>query len=180
MVGLLALSIAWVGFEGIARPNVYTRASLLAIIIAFLSHELAHKYVAIMYGFRARYRVSPLWLAVTILSSFTQIKILAPGYVEVSYGSMLRIRGIKWTIAWGPLANILLALVAYIAYLLLPQGFTKNLLVTLAEVNAYIAVFNLIPINPLDGGKLIRISRLTWAVLMAVAVGLLATIRILV
>lgn len=51
----------------------------------------------------------------------------------------------------GPLSNLALALITYLAYL--PTQYA--ILLGIARVNFYLAVLNLIPIPPLDGGQIV-------------------------
>lgn len=72
-------------------------------------------------------------------------------------------RGIIWVSLAGPLSNLILAFITIIVYVVLVytapniimNGFAIMLITTFASLNVGLAVFNLIPIPPLDGSKVL-------------------------
>lgn len=73
-------------------------------------------------------------------------------------------RGMAWTAAAGPLSNLALAVVAAVVIGLLARfvpgtldrgGGVLELLVNLLRVNIALALFNLIPVPPLDGSRIV-------------------------
>jgi len=81
--------------------------------------------------------------------------------------------GMALTALAGPLANILLALVLMVLYkLLLAAGVVSGMvylvLGIIIQITVHLAVFNLIPIPPLDGSRLVTAilpDRLYWSVM---------------
>ncbi len=73
-------------------------------------------------------------------------------------------RGMAWTAAAGPASNLLLAVLAAVTIGLLARaapgalgrgGGVIELLVNLLQVNIALALFNLIPVPPLDGSRIV-------------------------
>ncbi len=159
-ISVLILTLIF-SFEGLHfNPNLLI-TSFLAVGTAYLIHELSHKFVAIKLGYAARFR---LYLPSTILSLiivFTGVKLAALGWVEVQAYKFKNwlYRRLKFSVEdegkiaiAGPLSNIILGYI----FLLLGLDFFRM-------VNAWIAFFNLLPIPPLDGSKVLHWKFGGWA-----------------
>ncbi|MCD6369486.1 MAG: hypothetical protein J7L38_06810 [Thermoproteales archaeon] len=151
------------GYGMILQEPILVATLALSIVTAFLSHELAHKYVALNQGFMARFRLDKQGAMLTAVSILLPIKIIAPGYVAIyslrGYPSSEQIGKISMA---GPLTNIFLALLA------LPWHNTSLLAYLFMRTNTDIAVFNLLPFGPLDGRKIIQWRMDLWALLFIV------------
>ncbi len=139
--------------------------SLIAVSTGFVFHELAHKVTAQRFGCWAEYRMWELGLiGALFLVVVTGWLFIAPGAVYIIpgyFGISRREDGI--ISASGATANIALA----ILFLLI--GFNFG-----AAINAWLALFNMIPFPPLDGSKVIRWNFAVWGVLVAAALMLLS------
>ena len=82
-------------------------------------------------------------------------------------------RGLAYAVAAGPASNIALAAAALAARAAAGVGPVYDYLSGFAYINAYMALFNLIPIRPLDGEKIVRYSPAWWAALAALSAALL-------
>ena len=139
-----------------------TLSILIGSISAFIFHELAHKFSAINYGFRAEYVTSRMGLLLTLISTipFIPIKVITPGYVRIiSYRYDKNIYG-RIALA-GPSTNILLALL----FVLLSRILYYPLIIA-SLINIDIAFFNMLPFPILDGSHIIRWSINTWILVM--------------
>ena len=182
------------GVTTIGNINFPDQNTLIVIGVGvgtgFLLHELAHKFVAQRYGYRAEYKASMFGLILTFIMAITiHIVFAAPGAVMIRKASYStpqstyeynendnaywdnlekKIGGEDlWISLAGPMTNIIL--VAFF-FSLLVSGVLSGipLLIEAASyaiyINLMLAAFNLIPIDPLDGGKIFRGNAIVWAV----------------
>ncbi|MEM3444865.1 MAG: hypothetical protein QW115_02715 [Thermoplasmata archaeon] len=144
--------------------------SFVAVITAFVFHELAHKYVANRYGYWAEYRASYFFLAVAFVCSlFLGFVFAAPGAVVIAGYLSRRENGIISIV--GPMTNYGVAL-ALIPFFLLHIfcGVLQVLIETIIFVNLFIAGFNLIPFGNLDGAKVLAWDWKIWLI-SVIAIG---------
>ena len=172
-IGIIVFLLVELGLEGIlwllrvrAIPP-YFLFMILGLVLAFLLHELAHKFTAIRYGFWSEFRLSTWGAALSLLSLALPIRIIAPGAVVIfAYGIT---RGEEGRIAVaGPLTNLILAALFFSASRALPMP-EALLLRRLAIFNTDLAFFNLLPFPPLDGSRVIRWSIFIWLALFLIA-----------
>ena len=171
----IAIGVILVSGVGLSFFTLRAFPSWLAIVAAvffftagFLVHELTHKAMAQRYGMWAEFRLDKFGAALTLLSAVSPLKIIAPGAVVIA-GNTTPDR-VGRTAAAGPTTNILIAsLLLGLAEVLHPIGFMEALLAGSA-INAFMALFNLIPFGVFDGLKVFRWSKQVWLVLLALAV----------
>lgn len=140
----------------------------LALIISIGIHEFAHVLAAYLQGDQTGKALGRLTLnPLAHLDMFGTIAIVVAG---IGWGkpapfNPYNLRYRRWGPALvalaGPLSNIILVMLAgYTLLLVGPQLETGNLLLsflaTLVFLNAALAVFNFIPVTPLDGSHLLR------------------------
>ena len=147
--GLIVYGLAGVQFPSLYPGYVggaYLLAGLLAALVfvgSLLAHELAHAVVARHNGLTVE--GITLWL----FGGVARLSGEAP-----SPGAELRIAGV------GPLVSLLLgvgfAILAVLVRVSGVHGLTIAVLGWLAGINIVLAIFNVVPAAPLDGGRLLR------------------------
>lgn len=154
---------------GVLDPGFYTSPYFIGILLGFAGHELAHRMVAIRHGLRAEFIAVPWGLLITFATGFIPgIVILAPGYVGVYAAGPYDPRGVARSVIAGPAANLSIGYAALLLSLILP-GWSPYLTVV-AAVNGWIAFFNLIPVPPLDGSKILRLDSKAWILMLAASI----------
>lgn len=173
-IGLATIIVALVGVSTAISTIRFLSPSLLLLLVlvfvmSFMLHEIGHKFAARYYGLWAEFRLSYLGVLVTLISIFTPfIKIISPGSVLVYGWADGKIIG-KISLS-GPLINIMLSTFFLTLNFLNFGGFLlKIAYIWGLAINAYVALFNLIPIGILDGAKIFRWNKYIWAISFAIA-----------
>lgn len=149
-------------------------AAFLAVTTGFVLHELAHKVVAQRYGFWAEFRAQFSNLALSLLLAlFTPFLFAAPGAVLIQGRVTPRESGLISLV--GPALNFVVAALALpFAPDVNPDAPRPLIFGMVAIVNAVLAAFNLLPIGPLDGRKVLRWSWPVWLASFLAALALVA------
>jgi len=146
--------------------------SFALLLIAMTVHEFARGAVAYKLGdstakLNGRLTLNPLahidpfWTIllplVLFLSTAGHFVFGAAKPVPVNYWSLKNPKkDMVWIGLAGPMANFILAfIIAGILRLIPAQGISALLLFNLLTINVVLAIFNLIPIPPLDGSKIL-------------------------
>jgi len=142
------------------------------IVVSMVLHELAHGYVAYLLGdttakedgrlaLNPLQHLDPVMSVILPMISFFLGGVVFGGAKPVPVNSR-RLRGGVWGMALvalaGPLTNFLIALVALALGTKVPAlsyGWSAQVLLQFVVVNLGFGVFNLIPIPPLDGSRVL-------------------------
>jgi Zn-dependent protease len=162
IIALVALVIAIMG-PSITYYKSLTNGYSIGIVVGFLVHESMHRYFARKAGMNASFVATGYGILITLISAVLPIKLLAPGYVRV-WGYRINPLGAFKSVVAGPASNILLSIIFLFSALLASGGY-RTWLLEVAEINAWLALFNLIPIGPLDGRKIFQFRPLMWLLL---------------
>jgi len=137
-------------------------AIFLTVGLAFVLHEMGHRRAARNYGAYSVYRAWTLGLVVAVVTSvFLGFVFAAPGAVYIFGPHLSREQNAKISLS-GPMVNLFLAL-AFIVFGLAFPAYGKTAQLG-AYVNSFIGAFNLLPFGPMDGVKVLRWSKLVWAI----------------
>ena len=150
--------------------------TLPALVLSLSIHEYAHAWVAYKLGdisqkIRGRLTLNPL-------AHIDPIGFIAIMLIGVGWGKPVTVddrnfkdsrKGMMLTALAGPISNLILAIVVTILLKVLYTvgvieamsasnigNITINMLMTLISFNVIFCVFNLIPLPPLDGSKIIK------------------------
>jgi Zn-dependent protease len=146
--------------------------SAVIVLTSFVIHELAHKFVAQRYGAWAEYRMFPYGLIMALmLALIAGIIFAAPGAVYIR-GNIDRAMNGKISAA-GPATNIVFGTIA-VVLATVTVGLLSSVFWIMASINAFFAVFNMLPIMPFDGSKIYKWNIAVYLLMLAAAVALLA------
>lgn len=147
MLTLLFLPTVQAAAPDLSGPAAVAAATSFPILlfVSVFAHELAHGAVARALGIRVREYVLTFWGGHT------------------SFGEGLRTPGISAAISVaGPIANLVLAGLGWFGLQAMSPGLPAVIVASLTWSNLVVAGFNLLPGNPLDGGRILE--ALIWKV----------------
>ena len=180
------------GFNGTMLLIAFV-ASLIIVGLSFVLHELSHKYSAIHYGYWAEFRKSNPMLVISLcLAVLLGVVFAAPGATLINTAGRQMTKKENGVISiLGPITNLIL-LVVFAALMVLGvvlgggqvvsggivfsitgAGFLFYLGYAGWLVNAMLAFFNMLPVGPLDGKKVLAWNPIAFILVIAAAAFLL-------
>jgi Zn-dependent protease len=135
--------------------------AILVTAPAIVLHELAHKFVAMSYGFGASFQLFPLGLAIGLVLKLigSPLILIAPGYVTIGQEAFANATAYRIIAFAGPAMNFLLWLGATIALKISKLNLNRTQTAALKltrTINMILFIFNMIPFGPLDGAKVLN------------------------
>ncbi|NTW71287.1 MAG: site-2 protease family protein [Eubacteriaceae bacterium] len=142
--------------------NIYQIIYILpALLISITFHELAHGYTAYKLGdptakdmgrltLNPLKHIDPAGFLMLVLFKFGWAK---PVPFNPNYFKNRRQGTLLVSLA-GPIANVIIAIIAIIAVFIF-KDFGLNFFSMLIQFNIFFAIFNLLPLPPLDGSKIL-------------------------
>lgn len=146
----------------------------LAVIPAFILHELAHKFVAQRRDMWAEFRANPFGLVGGLIVTWASGFLFAlPGAVEIVGHADKRDAGVISIV--GPMVNLGIAgLAMALEPLFRPIRISDfgSFFELIVLLNVILAGFNMLPVGPLDGRKVMRWSWLAFVGMWALILGI--------
>lgn len=168
-IGVAAVLVIGIGvsigvYSNIINGYDYWTPLMMAIFgvcmtASFLVHEFAHKIMAQKHGLWAEFRLTTWGSILTFASVFLPFKMIAPGAMMIA-GTTDR-KGIMKISVAGPITNIIFSAAFFAIAFTLP--WFSYVFAFAAYINAFMALFNLVPFGILDGFKIFSIDKKVWA-----------------
>ncbi len=164
-----------------ASPQVQSTL-IQALIVATLTagigivlHELGHRVVARHYGAQAHFQANDQMLVISILMALAAgFLFAAPGAVYHSGYLTKRQNGL--VAAAGPIVNMVLAILFLLAFILLRGSDLPEIVIQIMlagyTINAWLGLFNMLPIGPIDGAKVLEWNTVAFGVLFVAGIAL--------
>ncbi len=135
---IFLLVLLFMSFSSSATQIYYNAIFLAMVIGSIFLHEMGHAWATLIQGIPVR-----------------RIMIYGGGgFCERTRSAS--VKQDELIVAMGPIVNLAIWAVASLAWPYMPEGQLMWAVNMLAWINLFLAAFNMIPVQPLDGGKLFQ------------------------
>jgi Zn-dependent protease len=138
---------------------------VVAVLLGFIIHEVAHKLAAQKHGLQAEFRINPMLALISLISIALPVKFVAPGAVVI-WGPYITRRIEAEISSAGPLTNIVIAFIGLAVRSIKTLGIYGYYILL---INSFLALFNLLPLPMFDGGKLFQSDLRIWLALFSLS-----------
>ena len=154
--------------KDIANFIYYLPMAAVAATLSFVLHELMHKFVAQRYGAIAAFRASRGGLLITLATGAIGFLLGIPGATMIYVHNLTKREHGIVSLA-GPLTNFtVFAVFLALLFIAPPNGYIANLIFFVMFVSILLAFFNMLPIYPLDGSKVLAWDKRVYVATMGV------------
>jgi Zn-dependent protease len=176
IVSWITLSLA---FAVVINPVFFNLTNLLvslpialvAVGTGFVFHELAHRQAARHYGFASEFRAWYPGLAFALLLAIVtggRFIFAAPG-ATYYFGNNVTTKQNGIISVAGPIINIILGLILLSLSIFSQEVSITTILIYSAMINFWFALFNMIPVYPLDGSKVLAWNPAVWVAIIGIS-----------
>lgn len=175
LLAILSLAVAFIGprYFHLGGSAIITGAliPIITATTAIVPHEIAHRQTARNYGCGSRFILSfkgfIVTLLINLLSGITGFGALVfvSGYTGIFCRFGLMGKDVEGKTAFaGPATNLSIAILSLLLFYTLPitNIYIGYILLELFAFNSYVAFFNLFPVPPLDGQKVMMWNKGIW------------------
>jgi Zn-dependent protease len=153
----------------------YLPIAAIGVSLSFILHEMMHKVFAQRYGAKAEFRTSWSGLAITLVTGAFGFLLGIPGATMIyTSGFSKKENGVVSIV--GPLTNFVV-FGAFLGMLVLfnppHSSYFYNVINFTIFISILLAFFNMLPIFPLDGSKVLEWNKPIYIVVMAVIFALM-------
>ena len=149
--------------------------ALVGVGTGFIFHEMAHRQMARKFGYHAEFRAwnqGLIFAVVFAIISGGRFTFAAPGATYIFAHNIPVEKDGKISIA-GPVTNVIIGFVLFAMAALMTNDFAFKVLLNAGIINFWLALFNLLPIGPLDGTKVMRWNMGAWLAVMIVCAAMI-------
>jgi Zn-dependent protease len=159
----------------ISTFEYYLPIAAIGVSLSFILHEMMHKFVAQKYGAVAAFKTSWTGLMITLVTGAFGFLLGIPGATYIYTNSFTKEQNGIVSIA-GPLTNFaVFAIFLAMSVILHPAAtsYLANIISFTIFISILLAFFNMLPIFPLDGSKVLSWNPAIYIVTMLIIFGLM-------